>query len=913
MTRKGMIGIIFFVGVVFTISFFSEILMFITDYQWFRELTYEKVFLLKLTTQFKIGLPIFIISSIFYYMYLLFIKRSYYKNIQSYHIGLGEKALNLILLLPTVFLGYITSTAIAGSLWFDILKYINAQSFNITDPIFNKDVSFYMFELPLFEKLLNTIVGLLIAIVFVTIIFYIILFIIRKPSLYESESMINSNQMMFKTFVEITLKQITIVVVIGFVIVALRSYLGVYNILYSPRGAVFGASYTDVNVGLWIYRLTMVAALFGAIITAVAYKKRKFKLAIIAPISIIAVGIVGGLVSTAVQNFLVDPNVLQRERPYIENHIKFTQQAYGLDDITIRDFDADKTLNREDLENNEETISNIRINDYRPTIESYNQLQAIRLYYRFLDVDIDRYMINGKYTQVFLAPRELDITRLSDNATTWMNYHLKYTHGYGLALSPVNKVTAQGQPELLIRNIPPVSSADIHITRPEIYFGELTNHYIVVNTKEKEFDYPLGQDNAETIYEGKAGIPLGGINRLLYTLRHRNTKLFMSRSITSESRIVYHRNIIERVNKIAPFLYYDEDPYIVIDEGRLYWIIDAYTIEGKYPYAKPYLQQNKNYIRNSVKVVVDAYNGDVDYYISDYSDPVILTYNEIFDGLFKDLDEMPEGLKSHIRYPQDLFDIQARVYELYHMNNPTVFYTEEDLWNIPQEKYYGDQQVMESQYMIYKLPGEDKEEFVLSIPYTPNKLNNMTAMLMARNDGENYGELVLYRLPKDRNLYGPMQIESRIDQDPVISPQLTLWGEGGSTVIRGNLLVIPIENSLLYVEPLYIKAANTDSPPEMRKVIVAFGDQIVMEDSLSLALNRIFGGTTSNEETPSPSTPGQPGLDTETVASLVARANETFEKANQAARQGNWSEYGRHINELEGILENLQKSTYTGN
>ncbi|QUH25381.1 UPF0182 family protein [Serpentinicella alkaliphila] len=907
MGRKKLIGVIFFIGIVFSIAFFSEILMFITDYQWFKDLAYEQIFLLKITTQFKLGIPLFIISLVFYYLYLQLIKKNYYKKVQLYDTSISEKSLNRILLIPSVFLSYITSTAIAGSLWLDILTFINAQSFNISDPIFNKDVSFYMFKLPLFEKLLNTIIGILVAILFVTIIFHVILYIIRKPTMFENESMLRSNEMFFKNFADIGLKQIVVIVVIFFIILAIKNYFGAYSILYSTRGAVYGASYTDVKVGLLFYRLSMGVAGLGAIIIPIAYKKRKYKLALLAPISFVLIGILGGVVSTAVQSFVVDPNVLQRERPFIENNIRFTQKAYGLDNITIKDYDVNENLNIDDINNNNETIRNIRINDYRPTIESYNQLQAIRPYYRFLDVDIDRYTVNGKYTQVFLAPRELDINHVSENAKTWINYHLKYTHGYGVALSPVNQVTAQGQPELLIRNIPPVSTSDINVARPEVYFGELTNHYIVVNTKEKEFDYPLGEDNAETLYEGTAGVSLGGINRLLYALRHRSTKLFLSTSITSESRIVYHRNITERVRKIAPFLYYDEDPYIVIHEGRLFWIMDAYTIEGRYPYSKPYLSQNKNYIRNSVKVVVDAYNGDVDYYISDYRDPVVLTYKGVFPNLFKDLDQMPEGLRKHIRYPQDLFDIQAKVYELYHMNNPTVFYTEEDLWNIPQEKYYGAQQNVESQYMIFKLPGKEREEFVLSIPYTPNKLNNMTALLMARNDMENYGELILYRLPKDRNIYGPMQIEARIDQDPVISPQLTLWGEGGSTVIRGNLLVIPIENSILYVEPLYIKAANTNSPPEMRKVIVAFGDEIVMEDSLTLALNRIFGESTRIDESPRTDNELGEEFDIDTLASLITRANDAFEKANGASRQGNWAEYGRHINELERLLEQLKR------
>ncbi|MDR5659102.1 UPF0182 family protein [Serpentinicella sp. ANB-PHB4] len=910
MNRKG----IFVTGVIlvllFLITSFTEIITFITDFQWFQEVGYEQVFLLELKTQLKIGIPLFIVSMIFYYIYLYFLKKNYYKRVQAYHTDMSEKTVNKLIAIPAVLLAALTSRTIAGSLWFDILTYINAKSFDIADPIFNKDISFYMFELPLFEKLINVMTGIIFAVVFVTILFYIALFIIRRPTLYEAKTeSLDYNQPFVKDFLQVSFKQITILAALFFVIIAVRNYFAAYSILYSTRGAVFGASYTDVSVSLYVYRIKMIVSLLAVVMVGVAYIKRNLKMAIAAPVALVIITVMGGITAGLVQNFVVDPNVIQRETPYIENHIKFTQQAYGLDDIKVRDFDVLDNLTLDDLENNQETIRNIRINDYRPTLESYNQLNAIRLYYRFLDVDIDRYMVNGEYKQVFLAPRELDITRLSENASTWMNHHLKYTHGYGVVMSPVNQVTAQGQPEMIIRNIPPISTTDIEVTRPEIYFGELTDHYIIVNTEEKEFDYPMGENNAETLYEGEAGISLRGINRVLYALRERQPRILLSGSITSDSRIVMNRNAHERVNKIAPFIEYDEDPYIVINEGRLYWIIDGYTVAGRYPYAQPYLKGDRNYIRNSVKVVIDAYNGDVNYYISDETDPVILTYNEIFPGLFQHIDEMKEGLRSHIRYPQDLFDIQSEVYELYHMNNPVVFYTQEDLWRIPQEKYFGNQQPVESQYMIFKLPEKEEEEFILSVPYTPNRLNNMTALLVARNDGDQYGELILYRLPKDRNIYGPMQIESRIDQDPEISSQLTLWGEGGSTVIRGNLLVIPIEDSILYVEPLYIKAANTESPPEMRRVIVAYQDEIVMEESLDKALEQIFGGTGRKEG---------PREDIEIIIDdgllgdindLVQKANDAFDNANKAVRDGDWAAYGRYINELEDILSQLQKES----
>ncbi|WP_089284888.1 UPF0182 family membrane protein [Anaerovirgula multivorans] len=916
--RKKLLGAFLAIAFFIFIVFFRQTLNFVADYQWFSELGYGQVFLTKLKTQLKLGIPIFIVSTVFYYIYLIILKKDYYKKTQVYDIGTSEKTINKILILPSIFLGFITASSIAGKLWFNLLTFFHAEGFDLADPIFNKDLSFYIFQLPVIEQLLSTLVGLLVALVVVTFVFYIAMFTIKQPTYYQSEQEAKWNKNFLKNFTQLGMRQLTIIGMIFFIIMAANFYLGAYHLLYSSTGAVYGAGYTDIHVSLILYRVQMVIALLSAAALLYGYSKKEWKKALLVPASLILITLLGNMAVLGVEKLVVDPNVMAKETPYIENNIKYTRSAYGLKDVTVKEFDVSNTLTVEDLENNKETIKNIRINDYRPTIESYNQLQAIRPYYRFVDVDIDRYKINGEYKQVFLAPRELDQNKLNENAKTWINQHLKYTHGYGVALSPVNAVTSEGQPELLIRNIPPISSVDINIERPEIYFGELTDEYIVVNTKEKEFDYPLGGDaNAETIYEGTAGIPLKGFNRLLYTLRQGSLKILISNSITSDSKIVLHRNVVDRVNKIAPFISYDEDPYIVIEEGRLYWMIDGYTITGNYPYSTPYMAGRNNYIRNSVKVVIDAYNGDVSYYISDNNDPVIQTYKNIFPELFKDLEEMPEGLRSHVRYPQVLFDIQSEVYELYHITNPSIFYSREDVWNLAQERYDVSQQNIESQYMIMKLPGEEKEEFVLSVPYTPSTLPNMTAILKARNDGEHYGQLILYQLPKDRNIYGPMQIENRIDGDSQISQNLTLWGDGGSSVIRGNLLVIPIENSILYVEPLYIRSSTQNSLPEVKMVIVAYRDQIVMETTLDLALEKIFGKTTptapaeeGEEREERPETPQAPEEEkVEGVENLIRRANEVFENANRSSQEGDWAEYGRYIKELEEILKQLDVET----
>ena len=910
--NKYLVGGLFASLFILLISF-NEITNFIVNYQWFGEVGYQAVFLTRMKMQFLIGVPLFIALSVVLYMYILMLKKSYYKHISSYHIGITEGTLNRILLFPAIFFSFITSTSAVGRLWFDILQYINRMSFNVADPIFNKDISFYFFQLPFFRGILNSVVGLLFVFIVLTVLFNAIMFSLRRPTLYEVDNRLGQVNAFFSTVVQITKKQLIVLGSLFLVTLAANFYLSSYSLLLassSERGVVFGAGFTDIMITLNTYRVQIITVLVAVILLIAGYKKSRMKTMVAAPVMIILVSLLGNIAAVAVQSFLVAPNELSRERAYIEHNIAYTQRAYGLNEVKVDEFDVKNNLTLEDLRNNQETIQNIRINDYRPAIETYNQVQAIRSYYRFLDVDIDRYYINGKYTQVFLAPREIDINLLSATAKTWINQHLKYTHGYGVVLSPVNSVTSEGQPELAIKNIPPVSNIDIKVDRPEIYFGELTNHHIIVNTKEKEFDYPTGNDNAETIYAGTAGVSLRGFNRILYSYYTKTMKLLLSGSITNESKVVLHRNIIDRVNKIAPFIRYDEDPYIVINEGRLFWIIDGYTTSTQYPYSTPTRMrgQSLNYIRNSVKVVVDAYNGDVNFYISDQEDPVILTYDKIFPTLFKKLEEMPEGLKSHVRYPQDLFDLQTQVYSIYHMTNTSVFYNQEDVWYLAKEKYGETQQDVESQYMIMKLPGVEKEELMLSVPYTPKALQNLTALLMVRNDIENYGELILYRMPKDRNIDGPMQIEAKIDSDTSISKELSLWGEGGSSVIRGNVLVIPIEESILYVEPLYIRGSSNSgqSLPLVKRVIVSYRDKVVMEETLREALEKLFGKDTATPPTEEPKEETPVEEVDQTTKTLIEAAVKAYDNAKAASQAGNWSEYGRFINELEGILKKLQ-------
>ena len=908
--------VLVFVGigaVIILLTSFTTIINFITDYQWFKELGYEQVFLTKLMTQLKLGIPIFIVLTGLIYFYLLSIKKDYYKKVNVITAASDEKRMNRVALLAAAFVSFFTSMAFTGSLWYELLQFFNAAPFPATDPIFGRNISFYMFQLPLIQRIYYMLISFIVLMAILTFIFYIILLSIRSPKVFEEAPETGPIRMRRgmpisegKKLLDIAIRQVMLVGVIFFLILGLGYYLRTFELLYSPRGVAYGASFTDVRVTLWMYRALAVLSLLSAGLWIAGIRKGKLRQALLGPIMIIAIGILGNGAAMVVQNFVVAPDEISKERPYLEYNIAFTKEAYGLNNIEIQDFPAENNLTREDLERNQETVRNIRINDYRPTLQFYNQRQGIRPYYQFNDVDIDRYSIDGQYTQVFLSAREIDSKRVNEQ---WINQHLKYTHGYGVALSPVNTITAEGSPRLLVRNIPPETDIRaLEVTRPEIYFGEITNQYIITNTKEKEFDYPQGEQNAEAVYEGTAGIRLGGLNKLIYAIRQGSLKLLVSGNITGESRIHLYRNINERVRKIAPFIYYDEDPYLIIDEGKLYWMIDGYTVSENYPYAEPYVGDRGNYIRNSVKVVIDAYNGTTTYYVADEQDPVIQTLGKVFPQLLKPMDQMPAGIKAHIRYPQTLFDIQAEVYRTYHMRDIDVFYTKEDLWDIAREMYERKEQVMESHYNIMKLPGEEQEEFILSIPYTPKNKPNMTALLMGRSDGENYGKLMLYRLPKQKNVYGPMQIESKIDQDTNISKEFSLWGQQGSSYIRGNLLTIPIENSLLYVEPIYLKADNESSLPEVKRVIVFYGERIAYEETLEEALEVLFGKAA---EAPAPGlqSPQIPDAEEgeEDIQTLIRKANEVFNRSQEAQRAGNWSEYGARIEELKSILERLNQ------
>ena len=914
MKNKSRLFVMGVVVIVFLVmNSFGSAIKFATDYLWFTEVGYTETFLTKIKAQVIIGIPIFVILAILLYIFIKRLKKKYDEESEIININ---KKFNLYIKLISVGVSFLITVNIVSTMWFEILQYLNGGDFLKTDPVFNNDISFYIFKLPLINTVVNSIISLLFLLVVVIVLFYGYL-AVKDSFKNVSEQFENMQQfprqqidlsgVLNKKFAEKIIGQISFLGILIFVFLSLRYTLRSYDLLYSKLGRVFGAGYTDINITLNLYRILAIGCLVAAITFFIGARKRNVKTALIVPALLIIISIIGTGVAGAVENFIVEPDQLSKETKYMEYSIKSTQHAYSLEDVNVTQFPANNDLTIEEIKNNQEVIDNVRINDQEPLIQVYNQLQGIRPYYVFNDVDVDRYVIDGVYKQVFLSARELDQTRLNEQARTWVNQYLKYTHGYGITLSPVNKVTPQGQPEMLVKNIPPTTNTDFVINRPEIYFGEKTNEYVIVNTDEKEFDYPSGADNAETLYEGEAGINLSFMNKLLFSIRKSSYRLLISNNIDSNSKILLNRNIMQRVLEIAPFMYFDPDAYIVVnqDDGKLYWIVEGFTVSDRYPYSQPtglFIEgMNVNYIRNSVKVVIDAYDGSINFYVADENDPIIQTYGRIFKDLLKPIDDMPGGIRSNIRYSQAYFDVQSEMYRLYHIENPTVFFGREDYWDLANEKYMNNgEEPAGSSYLMFKLPGEENVEFLLTTQYTPQNKDNMIALLAARNDGDNYGELILYEFPKTKTIPGPNMIETKIDQDTTISSQLTLWSQMGSTVLRGNTLVVPIEDSLLYVEPIYLKSDTESNFPEMKMVVVSFGDTILMEPTLDRAIESLFGITTDKP-------PQKPDTqyDDSSINDLINQANEVFSNANEASKNGNWAEYGRKLEQLEKILNQL--------
>lgn len=810
--------------------------------------------------------------------------------------------------LAAIFCGLIAwlAAALSATHWEVVLKFFNATAFGDRDPIFQQDISFYVFRLPFYDAIHDWLFGLVVLGLLGAGAVYGLI----NPQLSQRDGLA---QIVGGAKVHLSLLLGAIALLMGW-----GFWLERYHLLTQPSQVVFGAGYADVHARLLALSILSLLAVGVAVLWLFSITRKSFTL----PLR--GIGIFGVtfllfniLYPLFLQQFVVSPNELEKEKPYLAHNIQLTQKAYHLQAVQRQEYAAETKLDRQTLQANQSTIRNIRLWDYRPLLSTYKQLQEIRLYYKFRDVDVDRYTLNNDYQQVMLSARELAYEQLPAEAKTWVNQRLKYTHGYGLVMSPVNKITSDGLPELYVKNIPPVATVNLSLNSPAIYYGEETKDYIFTGTTTEEFDYPQGDTNALTHYAGQGGVPMPTIvHRLAYALDRNSLELLISNYFTQQSRIHYYRDIQTRVSHIAPFLQFDQDPYLAIVNGKLIWIIDAYTVSDRYPYSEPFsrlknsmaiakdsnlaklTQSDINYIRNSVKVTVDAYDGTVQFFIVDESDPVLATYQRIFPDLFAAKSTIPAEVKAHFRYPQDLFTIQTQMYLTYHMSDPEVFYNREDLWRSPLQTYEGSEVTMQPYYVIMRLPGAAKEEFLLILPFTPSNKDNMVAWLAARSNGSEAGKLLLYEFPKQKLVYGPRQIEARIDQTPQISQQLTLWNQSGSKVIRGDLLVIPIEQSLLYVEPLYLRAEQGQLP-ELKRVIVAYDKSIVMAETLEQALAETFGGQSSPQAVPKATTPVAP--------SLVKSALDTYRKAQEALRQGNWADYGRLQQALEKILQQLNQ------
>jgi uncharacterized protein len=777
--------------------------------------------------------------------------------------------------------------------WGVILQFFYRVPFGADDPLFNKDISFYLFVLPAYILIKNWMLLTLV----LSALFAGTVYRVHGEIEYDSH-----HWSMSPTAIAHGSALLGLLLVVKAWSYGLDRYL----LLYGDNGVVVGASYTDIHVGLPGLWLMIGLSTIAALAALANLGVRTYRL----PVAAVMLVVIGSFVLSGVgpvlfRQVFVKPSELQLEKPYIERNIALTRQAYNLDQIAAKPFAAEQKLSFGTLEANKATIENIRLWDWLPLSDTYAQLQEIRTYYKFHDLDVDRYWLDGSYQSVMLSARELRPSLLPPNAQTWVNRHVLFTHGNGAVMSPVTRKSTEGLPFLYLRDIPPVADGGPQIHEPRIYYGEEPSSYVIVKGSTPEFDYPKGKDNVYAAYDGTGGIPIGALlSRGLFAYYFNDPNLILSSYITADSRIMIRRNIQERVRTIAPFLRLDHDPYLVISNGRMFWMQDAYTVSSYFPSAQPAQDLDLNYIRNSVKVIVDAYHGTVDFYLMDTGDPVAATYQRIFPSLFKPFSAMPADLRRHIRYPEDLFLIQARLYQTYHMEAADVFYNREDLWQFPRQPGGGGIATMAPYYIIMRLPGEPQAEFFLMLPMVPSRRDNMIAWLAARCDAPDYGKLIVYEFPKEKLVYGPFQIEARINQSTEISQQITLWNQMGSRVIRGaNLLVIPIENSILYVSPLYLRAEHGHLP-ELKRVIAAYGEHVVMKETLAEALSALFMETgaapavsSTTEETPV----------TGPAANPAREALDRYNQAVERLKSGDWKGFGTQFDAMRALLEEMNR------
>ena len=893
---------------------------FFTDWLWFKEIGYQTVFATSLVAR----ISLFIIGGVLAFAWFygnVRIARGTGTGFPVLYINRGDgvsvdisRTFTRMFFPAAILIAVVTAISFSAG-WLTFLKAFNAVPLGQRDPLFNRDISFYLFRLPLISDLLGTVITLTFLATIACAAMYWLRNEITLPPRRSSAK-------------PRAARHLAALLAILFVLLAIRLWIvGTADLLYSTTGPLVGASYTDVNVGLPGVYISAVGAIIAAV--WVIYGVMREKLiwsAVSGAIFYVVISVVArGIVPAVFQRLIVAPNELTRETPYLRSHINATRQAWGLDRIDARDLSGEVQLTMADIKANGATVDNVRLWERDLLMQTFKQLQEIRTYYDFVSVDDDRYMVDGHYRQVHISARELNPQSLPTR--TFINERLTFTHGMGVTMAPVNQVTDEGLPVLFIKDLPPVSSISIKLTRPQIYFGELTDQYVFVGTRQQEFDYPAGDANVYATYTGSGGVPVGSFwRKLLYAFQFGSLKILLSDDIRDNAKILYRRDIVERATTAMPFLSFDGDPYLMVsDGGQLKWILDAYTSSDAYPYSQR-TSNGTSYMRNSVKVVIDAYDGTVEAYIADPSDPVIRTYANIFRGIFKPLTAMPADVRRHVRYPGDLFRLQTALYATYHMTQPDAFYHREDQWQIPVGADNSTNANPFMRHIIMKLPGEKNPEFIFMTPFTPRGKDNLAAWMVARMDGENYGKLSVYRFPRQSLVYGPRQIANRINQDTEISRQLTLWDQRGSQVIRGELLVIPIEESLIYVQPIYLRAEGGNIP-ELKRVVVAHENRVVMGETLEEGLNALFGPgaataprqtVTSVQDSLNTLSTSQPGVvgagvsapsgatPSGPVGDLLRQAQAAYDRAIAAQRAGNWAEYGRQIDQLGAALRALR-------
>ena len=866
-----------------------------TDWLWFGAVGFTKIFTTIIGTKLFLGLAAGLFTAVFMYANLRLAKR--FTSGRPINIGLLERVsvpvglanyVDRLILPVSLIFGFFVGQA-ASAQWLTILSYLNSTPFNLKDPIFNQDIGFYFFTLPFFNALLTFAWWVLLPSFVLTLFFYFL-----KTALWVDQSGLTIDKK--------AKKQLLTFGALIFTLLALGNFLSRFNLLFESPSLGTGAYFTSINAILPILSILAILALVCAgslLLNLFVNNKKLIYLSVGAYFLVWLGGIV--IYPMALQKLVVSPNEFVKEGRFIEYNIAATRTAFNLDGIEERNLTGETTLTQKDITNNEATIKNVRLWDRKPLLDTFGQVQEIRTYYDFVSIDNDRYQIDGELRQIMISPRELNTDNLPNK--NFINERLTFTHGFGLAAGPVNQVTKEGLPLLLTKDIPPISSKKaLDVKKPEIYFGELASDYVFVNTKAAEFNYPKGEDNVFQTYEGAAGVKIDSIiKKAAFAIEFGSLRVLLSNDITSESKVLFHRNITERVAKIAPFLRFDNDPYIVIgSDGRLVWLYDAYTISDRFPYSQ-LVNGKVNYIRNSVKVTIDAYDGTMRFYVADSTDPLIQTYQKIFPGVFLPLSDMPSDLRAHVRYPEDIFAYQSALYSTYHMDQKQIFYNKEDQWGIPlveTSREQGGEKTM-MRHMIMTLPGQKKEEFILMLPYTPSGKSNLIAWMVARSDGENYGKLIAYRFPKQKLIFGPKQVTARISQDAEISRQISLWDQRGSEVIRGGLLVIPIEESLLYVQPLYLRGEG-GKIPELKRVILAYENKIAMEETLEQAIEKVFGPDAKPEKKVVVQEEAPPKED------LVSQAQAAYEAAIRAQKEGDWSTYGVEISKLGEIINKLQ-------